>query len=179
MHLITQPGGPARLGDELCGLLGGQRGVCSRFQAAVAFARVSGVRHLVQPLSQFVARGGVARLVVGVDHRGTSVEALRLLATALGNAGELWVFHNNAASTFHPKLYLAESQELVWLICGSGNWTEGGLYTNVEVSVTVELDPSVPEDAETLDAARSLMDTLCDPRFGTARRMDETRRVGE
>ena len=42
------------------------------------------------------------------------------------------VFHNPLPHTFHPKLYLFKSDDHAEMVMGSGNLTEGGLYTNYE-----------------------------------------------
>ena len=53
MEIIQSPDGGTRLGDWLLGNLseGGER--WNSFTAAVAFAKLSGVRHLVRQLRQF------------------------------------------------------------------------------------------------------------------------------
>ncbi|MFZ0962470.1 MAG: hypothetical protein WAO35_16355, partial [Terriglobia bacterium] len=74
MEFITQPFGQVRLGDFLlCHFADPQWTV---FQAAVAFVKRSGTRHLRRPLREFSRRAPV-RISVGIDFLGTSREGLR------------------------------------------------------------------------------------------------------
>lgn len=173
-QFIGQPGSKQRVGDLLMELLQGKWGPFSRFEAAVAFAKRSGVRHLGDELEAFIKAGGYARVVVGVDHGVTSMEGLQLLLDFIGRGGEVWVFHNaNPASTFHPKLYILEGTQRATVIVGSSNLTEGGLFTNCECAIFCELDLSQSADKEFLASAKKFVDSLCDPKAGIALRLDD------
>ena len=115
------------------------------FRAAIAFVKYSGVKHIYDELKQFVQNKSV-KISVGVDTGGTSYDGLSGLFSALDNKGEVWVFHNQAPSTFHPKIYLFFNNEKASLIIGSGNLTEGGLFSNYEINLQVELDLNNEED---------------------------------
>src|SRR2546427_12455545 len=97
--LVKHPDDESRLGDLL------KNNLCDEkwhlFRAAVAFAKISGTKHLWPHLRQFLRTGDV-KLSVGIDHHGTSFEALDELLASLGGNGETYVFHNEAQSTFHP-----------------------------------------------------------------------------
>ena len=71
-RLLSQPHGD-RLGDLLNRRL--QDDQWTRFRAAVAFVKRSGVRHIADSLRAF-ARHGQITMTVGVSMGGTSVEGL-------------------------------------------------------------------------------------------------------
>lgn len=114
------------------------------FNAAVAFVKRSGVKHLSDSMKIFSEKR-VVKLAIGVDLFGTSIEGVETLCSSITN-GEVWVYHNELTSTFHPKLYLFSNETQALVIVGSGNLTEGGLYTNEEVSVQILLDLSKSSD---------------------------------
>lgn len=136
VRILMQPFASERLGDVLRANLADQR--WTHLRSAVAFAKVSGVRHIALPLADFAARAKV-HLSVGVDHNGTSFEALESLLTAVRDHGILSVCHNEAASTFHPKVHVFHNRAEALALIGSGNLTEGGLYTNYEATTVVQL----------------------------------------
>ncbi|MSY70366.1 MAG: hypothetical protein F2692_00055 [Actinobacteria bacterium] len=114
----------------------------SQLTAAVAFVKMSGVRQIAQPLIDFgTSHPGGISITVGIDHGGSSVEAVSALHTIVeASGGRLFIAHNPARpkATFHPKLWLfgAASDDRL-LIVGSGNLTGGGLFSNYEAGVAV------------------------------------------
>ena len=112
-------------------------------KVAVAFAKISGVKHLYQALDRFgTTRPGAMSFSIGIDHGGSSIEAVAALNTLVKkNGGGLWVVHNpqgNPSPTFHPKVWLFSSEnEQRLLLLGSGNLTQGGLRSNYEASLAV------------------------------------------
>lgn len=134
------------------------------FRAGVAFAKMSGVRHLDAPLRGFLAAGGRCTVSVGIDHGGTSFEALSQLLGAVYLGGDLYIVHESASGspTFHPKVYLfadgASPPARVRVIIGSANLTEGGLYTNHEASFAWEAD--LRENAAARSTAKAVLDEL-------------------
>jgi len=143
-HFISQPEDAFRLGDFL--LEGFANHGWTEFRGATAFVKRSGTKHIKGAMKAFVARGGRVRFTAGVDAGGTSEQGLRDLIDALGNGPGIFVYGNGTSSTFHPKVYLFHNQEAAQLVVGSGNLTEGGLYTNYEASVLLKLDLSVHAD---------------------------------
>lgn len=114
---ILQPFSEQRLGDVLKEALNKENSGWRSFQAAIAFARRSGVAHLQDELKGFVDRGGRVRMVIGIDQYGTSIEALSDLLNTIGDKGELWINHDsNNYITFHPKVYLFEVESSALLI---------------------------------------------------------------
>lgn len=154
-----------RLGDVLKESLSSSH--WDSFRAAIAFVKYSGVKHIQDELKQF-AQSKSVKISVGVDAGGTSFDGLSGLLAALDDKGEAWVFHNQSPSTYHPKTYLFSNHENASLIIGSGNLTEGGLFSNYEISLQVELNLNSEEDKkfflsvqEALDSWSSHQDGLC------------------
>lgn len=173
IQYISQPEGTPRLGDVLNEELVRRESGWSRLTAAVAFVKGSGVRYVQEALRNFVENGGSVRITVGIDHRGTSIEGLRLLLESVGTHGEVWVFHNEAASTFHPKIYLFENNEEAFFIVGSGNLTAGGLYTNYEAGLSLRLNAATRDGALLLERLHQVFTRWQDDSLGLARRLDE------
>ena len=170
MKFIWQPSGSVRLGDYLKDNLSRQ---WTHFRAAVAFIKRSGVRHIAPVLTDF-ARAGHVEVIAGIDHRGTSLEGLQDLLNAVSPEGRIIIFHNRLPFTFHPKIYLFKSPSAADLMVGSGNLTEGGLFTNYEAGLRVVLDLSDSEQAAILQSIEQVLDTWADPSAGTAYVLDDT-----
>lgn len=82
---------------------------------------------------QNVPKSCKLRIVTGVD-LPTSLEVLRTLKSRYKKRARIY-----SESFFHPKVYIfrLKNKELVAYI-GSGNFTEGGLFNNIEVFYKVE-----------------------------------------
>ncbi len=164
--LIHHPDDEKRLGDQLIENLSISK--WTTFRAAVAFVKNSGVKHIKGALGKFLMQGD-ARISAGIDHGGTSKEGLTELLVALGTKGEGWVFQNSAGRfTFHPKVYLFENATSAECFIGSGNLTEGGLYTNYEAFVHLKLEKSQTEDEAVLMRLGSILNTWTDSSQGMA-----------
>ena len=163
MKFIHHPAHPHRLGDFLRENLTRD---WTDFRAAVAFVKSSGVKHLAEPLATF-ARKSRVDVVVGIDHGGTSYEGLRDLLSAVGPSGRVAVFHNLLRYTFHPKVYVFKSSSAAEFFVGSGNLTEGGLFTNYEAGIHARLDLEAPDQAVVLKEIEDLLDQWGDPASGT------------
>ena len=163
MDFVAQPLGRFRLGDYL--LSNFQDEQWSLFRASVAFVKNSGVKHVYSLLSDFQKRGQ-SKISVGIDNGVTSYEGLVNLLDAIGPDSELWIFHNENSSTFHPKIYLFANDQNADLIVGSGNLTEGGLFTNYEAFIQVSLDLQNDEDRHQYDLIISYLDYWTDPSTG-------------
>src|SRR5204863_637814 len=168
ISLIHHPNGPNRLGDLLIKNLSGSS--WTHFQAAVAFVKSSGVKHIKAPLQKFLLHGQV-NICAGVDLAGTSIEGLTELLDGLGTKGEGWVFHNERQSTFHPKIYLFSNATHAECLIGPGNLTEGGLFTNYEAFVHLKLDKSKPADQELFARIQKLLAEWMDTATGTSLRL--------
>ena len=162
MQFITQPFGAVRLGDFLLTHFADPQ--WTSFRAAIAFVKRSGTLFVRQPLQAFGNRAEV-RISVGVDLNGTSREGLTDLLGAT-EQGQIFVYRNNGPSTFHPKVYLFESEQKADVLVGSGNLTRGGLYTNYEASLAVSLDLADQQDAAFLQVVRAALDAWSQPLQG-------------
>lgn len=143
MKLMIQPYYD-KLGNLLTDDLGS--GKYRSFTFLVAYAKLSGVDALYDPILAFREAGGTVQATIGVDQTNTSYEALRV---TLSLADEMFIFHNRSlSSTFHPKVYILAGEKSGKIYVGSGNLTNGGLYSNYEVAGCEEFDLTVPEAAE-------------------------------
>ena len=175
MKVILQPFGERTLGELLKAALSGEMGNFSSFQAAVAFVKRSGVQYIQDELKKFIERGGHVRMAVGVDYQGTSFEGLSDLMTTVSNEGDVLIDHDEGwYVSFHPKLYLFEREDSALLIAGSGNLTEGGLYTNDEASLACVLDLSVADDQAVLRQVKTVLNAWCNEELGTVNRLDHS-----
>ncbi len=127
---------------------------------AVAWVRASGMAYLSDRLANFLRHGGQLSIIVGIDLQNTTREGLQaLLDLEQYGRCETFVYHNEAGSIFHPKLYLFRNEEEARLIVGSNNITQSGLYVNVEAGLQVDTDVNASVVAQTLDALLSWKDT--------------------
>ncbi len=96
----------------------------------VAYAKSSGVDLLTASFKEFRELGGRIRVLVGIDQKNTTAEALYKLMLL---CDELYVIHDSAfAQTYHPKVYAVSTENCTWIAVGSNNLTRGGLCTNYE-----------------------------------------------
>lgn len=127
---------------------------------AVAWVRASGMAYLSDRLENFLQHGGQLSIIVGIDIQNTTREGLQaLLDLEQHGRCETYVYHNEAGSIFHPKLYLFRNEEEARLIVGSNNITEAGLYVNVEAGLQVDTGVDATVIAQALDAISSWKDT--------------------
>lgn len=124
---------------------------------ATAWAKRSGLSRIATSIRGLRERGGIAEAVIGVDEGGASLEGLQLAAELFS---PVHVFHDPGPRTFHPKLYIVESATEATAIVGSGNLTKGGLFTNYEAAVALDLDLASEDDAQTLSQLREYYDAL-------------------
>ena len=155
--LINQPFS-GKHGDVLVSIL--DSGRYSRLRLAIAFARSSGVLELGDAFERFRSAGGAIEVYVGVDMAGTSYEALCAL---LQLVDALTIVHATSPQTFHSKIYCFESKDEANVIIGSANLTGGGLWRNVESSMTMELDLSNTDDFALLSSVNKLFEHLENP----------------
>jgi HKD family nuclease len=134
--------------------------VWDQIDIAVAWVRASGMAYLSQPLVGFLRHGGKLSVIVGIDLENTTKQGLEaLLDLEEHGTCEIFVYHNEANSVFHPKLYLWRNEEEARLIVGSNNITQAGLYVNVEAGLQVDSAIDDPLIIQTLDAISSWKDS--------------------
>lgn len=152
---VCQPDADFRLGDFLKKNLTTE--TWEEFRAAIAFVKFSGVKHIAGNLATFASTKKV-RISAGIDCGGSSQQGIAGLLAAVQPSGEVWIFHNAGTPTFHPKIYLFKNATAAELIVGSGNLTEGGLFTNYEAGIHASLDLSKPAHAKFLQDLETALD---------------------
>lgn len=156
--IINQPQG-AKTGDRLRTLL--QEAVNGKFDEVVmlsAFAKRAGVARLQVAMTALKASSSTLTFIVGVDHKGTSKEAVDDLFRL---SDKLYIVHSTRPDvTFHPKAYLFRGANSATLLIGSSNFTAGGLFSNMELGVELTFD--LPSDAAELANATLWVTSLSD-----------------
>lgn len=156
IRFLGQPfGADSQLGRLLLDRLEDQ--ATQRLWIATAWAKRSGLSRIANSVTVLVGRGGTAEAIIGIDEGGASLEGLQLAAELFR---PVHVFHDPGPRTFHPKLYVTESQTTATAIVGSGNLTKGGLFTNYEAAFALELDLASEDDAQTLASLREYYEQL-------------------
>ncbi|TXH51034.1 MAG: hypothetical protein E6Q87_02280 [Cellvibrionales bacterium] len=121
-----------------------------------AFVSLRTILRLRDRLLHHLSYGCEIKIVVGIDLFGTSREVLEEL---LLWGCDVYVFQDSAPrSTFHPKAYLFESAESATILIGSNNLTEGGFFTNHEVSACMNY--YLPEDSALFQAHSQDLDNF-------------------
>ena len=100
IHPLQQPVGTFRLLDWLKESF--QSDDYHQFRCLTAFAKVMPFYKLHSSIQVWNAKGNHSEAVIGIDHMGTSYQALQY---ALMNFHAVRILHTELA-TFHPKLYL-------------------------------------------------------------------------
>ena len=144
---LDQPQGLRRLLEDLKAALA-EPGF-TRFRLAVAFAKSGPLLRLKSLLEKWRAAGKQAEAIFGIDHQGTSRQALELSIKLFDKV----YIHREPGFTFHPKIYLFNGPAAARCLIGSNNLTVGGTETNFEMSVCLDLE--LPAERETFKALRS------------------------
>lgn len=129
-----QPSGKFRLIDWLDKNF--QNTNYTHFYCLAAFAKINPFYKLHTSIQDWNSRGNTSAAVFGIDHKGTSLQALQY---ALANFDKVQILHVNY-STFHPKLYIFLGTTKASIYYGSSNFTSGGLETNFEGGMIVDFD---------------------------------------
>jgi hypothetical protein len=145
----------AQTGLAMRDMLADARFTC--FLAITAWTKHSALSRLGPPILELRARGGFAEAVIGIDEGGATEEGLRL---AMEVFDRVHVFHDPGPRTFHPKVYVAEGDSVATAIIGSSNLTKGGMYTNYEASLLIELVKDEAQDAEALNEIKQFYDRI-------------------
>ena len=105
------------------------------FTCLVAFASYGGISALTPYILREKKRGVKIRIILGIDQKGTSKDALE---EVLAWGVDARIYHTRSFNIFHPKIYLFENTDIFTLIVGSNNLTENGLVKNIECSLLVK-----------------------------------------
>lgn len=100
----------------------------------VAFLRRTGLFEIIKFLKKAKDKGKNITFYVGIDQKVTSRQALEKLL-------ELNIptyVYSSSSYIYHPKLYLFEGKDKNRVIIGSSNFTNNGLFNNVEASVLLD-----------------------------------------
>lgn len=105
------------------------------FTCLVAFASYGGISALTPYILAEKERGVKVKVILGIDQKGTSKEALE---EVLSWDVESKIYHTQSVNIFHPKIYLFENTDIFTLIVGSNNLTTMGLVKNIECSLLIK-----------------------------------------
>ena len=169
MTFFSQPSIDNRLGEFLKTELTNK---WDCFRTAVAFVKRSGTKHITSELAAF-AKSHPVEIITGIDHLGTSAEGLEDLLGAVEPNGRVLILHNRLPFTFHPKVFMFSSTSRALAIVGSGNLTQGGLFTNYEAGVRLDLDLSDSKHAAIHNEINSTLDQWADASSGITLELDE------
>lgn len=154
---LDQPLATRRLLGDLKNHLGDP--LLSEFRFAVAFAKIGPLLRLQPYISTWRAAGKKVVGVFGIDHKGTSQQALQF---ALSHFDDSYVTTQKGHS-FHPKIYCFKGDSKAVAIIGSNNLTVGGTELNFESAI--ELVFSLPKEANEFkpieDALTALLPANC------------------
>lgn len=125
------------------------------FTCLVAFASYGGISALTPYILKEKDRGVKIRIILGVDQKGTSKDALE---EVLSWGVDARIYHTRTFNIFHPKIYLFENTDIFTLIVGSNNLTEMGLVKNVECSLLVKDIKSNPVRKEFYEYWKGIVD---------------------
>ena len=125
------------------------------FTCLVAFASRGGVSALTPYIRKAKNKGMQIKVILGIDQKGTSKEALEEVLLWDVNAK---IYHTDSINIFHPKIYLFENEDIFTLIVGSNNLTEMGLVKNIECSLLVKDIKSNPIRNEFYDYWKKILD---------------------
>jgi hypothetical protein len=133
-----------------------------RLRVLMAFCRGPGVGLLSPALAGFLEGGGSAEVIVGLDMNGTSPEALEAL---IDMGVHVRLFGVKGDRTFHPKVCIFDDGrgQRYSIIVGSANWTPGGLDSNFEAGVRIDLRTASAADRAAAQEFESLWSTYRRP----------------
>lgn len=136
----------------------------------VAYAKLSGVLRTRNAIENFRNGGGRVVAVVGLDQHNTTREALELLMQI---CDEVFVYHDeDEFRTWHPKVYLFRGEQRAVVFVGSANLTLGGLYTNYEVILRINLDLTSERDVQVLHEFQAVVAAYSDINSPLCQRLD-------
>lgn len=173
VEIISQPydeyGSSKQLGTILISLLNNDP-TYDKIWLVSAFANQRAISYLLPSVHNAISNGSEVSIVVGIDHKGTSLEALQSI---LDLGSDAKVVHNNRPGhTFHPKVYLFEKDgHQADLFVGSNNLTLGGLYTNYEVATHIIFD--LPKEQQEYERMKLSLDRIFNPPDAIVRTLNE------
>ena len=159
IDFLNQRAGAENIGDTLNTLLSGNR--FHHVKVLMGFVTEGGLGCLKHSLEAFYDRGGIMEFIIGIDQGITTHAALDYLRTRFPGAS-VYLFHDESQQiTFHPKAIVCESDDEAVCVVGSANLTLGGLFSNCECGVLIEIDKH--KDKTELQNVLSLWDAYRNP----------------
>jgi len=126
----------------------------SSFRVLTAFVKMSGLNLISEVLENYLRHGGRTHWIIGLDLGITSPDALRYLSgldTRFRSQVNVQVFSSGSHfNVFHPKLYMIQTTRKLLTWIGSANVTGGGLLSNFECLVELDIDRRTDREAATL-----------------------------
>ena len=99
---------------------------------------LSFLKDVIKPIA------GKTTVLTGIRNGITSAQGLR---TSLELGCSTHVVDTGSRNlVFHPKIYMSRNPNEARLLIGSANLTVGGLYSNIEASIILDLDLHEPDD---------------------------------
>lgn len=114
-----------------------------RGYVAVAYLKGSGLETTTS-LEKFVESRRQTHVLAGIDFQLTDLEALDRFDRPPSEARIYVRSEGSEQRSFHPKVYLFESDKRSVAIVGSSNFSRGGLERNVEANLRIEASPVEP-----------------------------------
>jgi HKD family nuclease len=129
----------------------------SQFTIISAFASQGAVLGIANILDKTKDKWSKAQIIVGIDQKGTSKEALEALLLL---PVPTFVYFTSSTIIFHPKIYSFEGEAKTRLIVGSSNLTINGLFRNLEASLILDFDNSDIEGVRLLGDVQAYIQQL-------------------
>lgn len=139
----------------------------NHLRIAVAFAKATPIVKLLPHLDTWRKSGKKTQLIVGLSHKGTSMQALEIALTVFD---EVFVCYPGSISSFHPKIFLFSGLTKATCFYGSHNLTVGGTETNFEAGI--KLDLVLPADAALLKDANDSFESLLPAKCSATKILD-------
>lgn len=121
---------------------------------ATAFLKMSGLDLLLPAIKRHCNAGKQIQIITGQNFGLTEPKALKLLHDFFDHKIHAKLFLDKAEDkqkVFHPKLFLFRHGDKGIIVSGSANITSGGLVSNEEFSVSIEIAVSNPQWKSALD----------------------------
>lgn len=114
---------------------------------AVAFLKLSGWSQLEKQIKKSLERKCRIKIFCGLNFGITEADALIRIKELFDNYphAKLYMVYTKGKQVFHPKLWAFTQKQKVNVLCGSANFTGGGLENNFECSIATELNSDSPE----------------------------------
>lgn len=136
---------------------------------AVAYAKSGVLKFLKENIDLWRIRKNKSEIFIGIDQKVTSKEALEVALDLFDNVYLI----NHKSVTFHPKLYLFKGKNIGKVILGSNNLTSGGLESNFESAIIMDLDLNTPSDSAAFYHLWNSVNDLKSTAYGIAVPLDK------